>query len=127
MIKGLSVAYIHSAHGDRLADWYSKTLGLGVQASFPGWTEFAMGAGSRFAVDHTAFPRSIVEKQPILLSFLVDDLRAEVDALAAKGVRFYPSKEETIFDVGPSLVATFEDPDGNWVQLNQPKSDSRPA
>jgi hypothetical protein len=50
-----------------------------------------------------------------------------VRALAAKGVRFYPSAEETIFDVGPSLVATFEDPDGNWVQLNQPKGGAKPA
>ena len=127
MIKGLSVAYVHSPHGDRLADWYSKTLGLPVQASFPGWTEFKMGSGSRFAVDQTSFPRSVVEKQPVMLSFLVDDLQAEVKALAAKGVRFYPSTEETIFDVGPSLVATFEDPDGTWVQLNQPKSESKPA
>ncbi|HZE97879.1 MAG TPA: VOC family protein [Planctomycetota bacterium] len=121
MIKGLSVAYLHSPHGDKLADWYTKTLGLDVQASYPGWTEFKMGLGSRFAVDQTSFPRSVVEKQPVMLSFLVDDLRAEVKALAARGVRFYPSEAETIFDVGPSLVATFEDPDGNWVQLNQPK------
>lgn len=121
MIQGLSVAYLHSSHGDKLAEWYTKTLGLPVQASFPGWTEFRLASGSRFAVDQTSFPRSVVEKQPVMLSFLVDDLKSEVAALAAKGVRFYPSAEETIFDVGPSLVATFEDPDGNWVQLNQPK------
>jgi hypothetical protein len=127
MIQGLSVAYLHSPHGDRLAEWYSKTLGLGVQTSFPGWTEFKRDAGSRFAVAQTAFPRSVVEKQPVMLSFLVDDLKAEVKALTAKGVNFYPSAEETIFDVGPSLVATFEDPDGNWVQLNQPKIGAMPA
>jgi catechol 2,3-dioxygenase-like lactoylglutathione lyase family enzyme len=127
VIQGLSVAYLHSAHGDRLAEWYTKTLGLPVQASFPGWTEFQLPSGSRFAVDQTSFPRSVVEKQPVMLSFLVDDLRAEVRALAAKGVRFYPSAEETIFDVGPSLVATFEDPDGNWVQLKQPKGGAKPA
>ena len=127
MIQGLSVASLHSPHGDKLAEGYSKTLGLPVQASFPGWTEFKMGSGSRFAVDQTAFPRSVVEKQPVMLSFLVDDLKSEVKALAAKGVRFYPSAEETVFDVGPSLVATFEDPDGNWVQLNQPKGGATPA
>lgn len=121
MIQGLSVAYIHSPHGDKLADWYSKTLGLPVSARFPGWTEFKTGSGSRFAIDQTGFPRSVVEKQPIVLSFLVDDLPKTVRDLAAQGVRFHPSEKETIFDVGPSLVATFEDPDGNWVQLNQPK------
>lgn len=127
MIRGLSVAYVHSPHGDKLAEWYSKILGLPVKGSFPGWTEFGLDSGSRFAVDHTGFPRSVVEKQPIMLSFQVDDIEAEVRQLAAKGVRFYPSAEMTIFDVGPSLVATFEDPDGNWFQLNQPKGGPRPA
>lgn len=121
MIQGLSVAYLHSPEGGKLSEWYSKTLGLSVSASFPGWTEFQMKSGSRFAVAGTAHPRSVVEKQPIMLSFLVDDIHRVVKELAAKGVEFYPSAEKTIFDVGPSLVATFADPDGNWMQLNQPK------
>lgn len=122
MIKGLSVAYLHSSQGARLVDWYSKTLGLEVSASFPGWTEFAMAQGSRFAVDHTTEPRSVVEKQPVMLSFEVADIRAAVKELAARGVSFFPSLEKTVFDVGPTLVATFADPDGNWVQLNQRKA-----
>ena len=121
MIQGLSVAYIHSPNGGTLSEWYSKTLGLPVGASFPGWTEFKMASGSRFAIDGTEFPRSIVEKQPIMLSFLVDDIHRAVKELAARGVEFYPSAEKTVFDVGPALVATFADPDGNWMQLNQPK------
>jgi hypothetical protein len=122
MIKQLSVAYIHSGHGKELAEWYSMKLGIAITAEYPGWTEFEMSQGSRFAVDHTTYPRSVVEKQPVLLSFEVDDIHATVRELAGKGVRFWPSVEETIFDVGPQLVATFIDPDGNFVQLNCPKS-----
>ena len=121
MIQGVGVVYIHSPHGEKLSEWYSRTLGLPVEASFPGWTEFRMGAGPRFAVDHTSFPQSVVEKQGVVISFKVDDLEKDVKELAAKGVRFFPSAEKTIFDVGPSLVATFADPDGNWIQLHQPK------
>ena len=66
----------------------------------------------------------MAEKQPIVLRFHGDDLGKTVQELAAKGVRFHPSAEKTIFDVGPSLVATFGDPDGDWVQLNQPKAGS---
>lgn len=121
MIKQLSVAYFHSAHGRQLADWYSATLGIAIGAEYPGWTEFKMEHGSRVAVDHTAFPRSPVEKQPIVLSFEVEDIDAAVRELAEKGVRFWPSLEKTIFDAGPQLVATFVDPDGNFVQLNSPK------
>ena len=121
MIKQLSVAYVHSPHGRQLADWYAKTLGISIAAEHPGWTEFDLSTGSRFAVDHTTFPRSPVEKQAIVLSFEVEDIRAAVRELADKGVRFWPSLEKTIFDVGPQLVATFIDPDGNFVQLNSPK------
>jgi hypothetical protein len=42
--------------------------------------------------------------------------------LAGHGVRFYPSAVMAIFDVGPSLVATFLDPDGNGMQLSQRKT-----
>jgi hypothetical protein len=31
-------------------------------------------------------------------------------------------KSKTIFDVGPTLVPTFEDPDGNFIQISQPKN-----
>jgi uncharacterized glyoxalase superfamily protein PhnB len=124
MIKGIAVAYLHSPNGERLADWYSKTLGLTISASYPEWKEFQMQQGSRFAIDVTSFPRSVVEKQPIMLSFEVEDIHAAVRDLASKGVRFYPSTEKTIFEAGPSLVCTFHDPDGNWMQLSQRKHDA---
>ncbi|TFH11178.1 MAG: hypothetical protein E4H08_02055 [Candidatus Atribacteria bacterium] len=57
-----------------------------------------------------------------MIRFEVDDIRLVVEELSRRGIRFYPSSEETIFAVGSSLVATFEDPDGNWVQLNQTKT-----
>ena len=57
----------------------------------------------------------------MVISFKVEDIKKAVQEFAARGVRFYPSAEKTIFDVGPQFIATFEDPDGNWVQLNQTK------
>jgi predicted enzyme related to lactoylglutathione lyase len=56
-----------------------------------------------------------------MISFRVDDIKAAVESFSANGVQFYPSKEESVFDVGPALVATFQDPDGNWLQLSQTK------
>ena len=122
MIKSISVVYLHSSHGSQLAGWYSDKLGLPVKAAFPGWTEFELEGGSRFAIDYIGFPSSVVQRQPVMISFEVDDIRTAVDELAARGVRFYPSKEDTIFDVGPSLVATFEDAEGNWAQLSEIKA-----
>ena len=121
MIKGIGVTYIHSPHGEELAGWYEETLGIRIKSQFPGWTELEMNQGSRFAIDHTSPPRSVVEKQPIVISFDVDDIGKAVNELSGRGVEFYPSAGGTIFDVGPTLVATFRDPDGNWVQLSQSK------
>jgi catechol 2,3-dioxygenase-like lactoylglutathione lyase family enzyme len=118
MILGIDVAFIHTPHR-ALADWYADVLGLPVGYGDDGWQSFEVTEGSRFAIDLTGFPRSAVDKQAIVLSFKVDDIRQEVKTLAARGVRFYPSADEAIFDAGPSLVATFIDPDGNWMQLSQ--------
>ena len=122
MIKKIDVAYIHSPHGKQIAEWYANHLGLPIAAEFPGWTEFGMESGSRFGVDHTGFPSSTVQKQAVVLSFAVDDIHGAVRQMARNGIKFYPSPEKAIFDVGPSLVATFEDPDGNYAQLSQRKS-----
>ena len=123
MIKGIDVAYIHTPNKE-LADWYSETLGLEKGYGDDGWQSLETKEGSRFGIDFIGYPSSTVQKQSIMLSFLVDDIHATVKELAAKGVRFYPDNklDETIFDVGPALVATFEDPDGNFAQLSQRKS-----
>jgi predicted enzyme related to lactoylglutathione lyase len=120
MILGIDVAFIHTPHR-ALADWYADVLGLPKGFGDDGWQSFEVADGSRFAIDYTAFPRSAVEKQAIILSFKVDDIRQAVEMLTTRGVTFYPSAETAIFDVGPSLVATFLDPDGNWMQLSQRK------
>lgn len=122
MIKGISVAYIHTPN-KKLADWYSETLGLKKGYGDDTWQAFETSEGSKFALDFISYPSSTVQKQSVMISFAVDDIKAAVEELSKKNVRFYPDndKSKTIFDVGPSLVATFEDPDGNFVQLSQAK------
>jgi len=120
MIKGIDVVFIHSADTS-LADWYSQTLGLPKGYWDQHWQELQTYQGSRFAIDITSTTPSEIEKQSIMISFLVDDIHQMVNELTAKGIIFYPSKATTIFDTGPTLVATFRDPDGNWMQLSQRK------
>lgn len=123
VIKALHVAYIHSSRGPELAEWFEKMFGLETSFADEGWHEFEMASGSRFAIDKTHEPASEVERQPIMLSFLVEDIHVAVNELRAKGIVFNPS-EDPVFDVGPTLVATFADPEGNWHQLSQPKKSS---
>jgi hypothetical protein len=121
-ILGIDVAYLHTPNGAELAQWFVDTLGLTISYNDENWYSFDTEDGSGFGLDVTGFPRSIVEAQPIVLSWGVDDIHQAVTELAERGVRFYPAVDDTVFDVGPKLVATFQDPDGNWHQLSQLKA-----
>jgi hypothetical protein len=120
MIRGIDVVFLHSRDDD-LARWYVEVLGLEIILHDGDWTEFNTHSQARFAVEHVPASSSQVENQPIMVSFRVDDIHQAVTNLAALGVRFHPSAETTIFEAGPSLVATFQDPAGTWLQLSQPK------
>jgi len=120
MITGISVTFIHTPD-KTLADWYRDVLGLSCVYDDGHWVEFSSACTTRFALDITGADPSPVEKQPIMISFNVDDIQNTVKILHQKGVRFFPDLEDTIFDVGPSLVATFQDPAGNWLQLSERK------
>jgi hypothetical protein len=122
MINGIDVTYIHTPNKE-LSTWYKETLELEPGYWDDHWQELKMPNGSRFGLDVIGYPSSTVQKQSVMISFGVDNLEDTVKKLSAKGVRFYPDNDlsKAIFDVGPKLVATFEDPDGNWVQLSQAK------
>ena len=121
MIEAIDVVFIHSQKGEELASWYARVLGLPQNVIAPEWRELKLKEGARFAVDCTSFPRSTIEKQPIVISFKVRDIKEAVKTLETRGVTFYEGDSGKIMDVGPTLVATFCDPDGNWLQLSQQK------
>jgi catechol-2,3-dioxygenase len=123
MIEGIDVVFLHSPYKE-LSAWYADVLGLEKLSSDDTWTEYQTQGSARFAVEYVGWPRSAVENQAIIVSFRVADIHLAVETLTRRGVRFYPTAQETIFEVGPSLVATFQDPAGNWVQLSQLKRSS---
>ena len=114
MIKGIDVAFIHTDKMNDLRDCYRENLGLDVVYGDGHWEEFGMSSGSRFAPDGivSSTPSPVVQ-QAIMISFAVDDIHAAMNKLAARGVEFYPSVDKTIFNVGPTLVATFRGGAGN--------------
>ena len=120
LILGIDVVYLHSPHTE-LAGWYTDVLGLSKGYGDGHWQEFNLQNGSRFAIDFTTYPRSVIEKQSVMISYQVADIAKAVEVFTARGVKFFESTEGVIFDVGPALVATFQDPDGNWMQLSQGK------
>ena len=77
---------------------------------------------TRFALDYPASELSIVEKQPIVISFRVLNIHNVVTELKAKGIEFFGSP--VVRDAGASFYATFQDPEGNWLQISQRKDQS---
>ncbi|MBK5114498.1 MAG: VOC family protein [Candidatus Heimdallarchaeota archaeon] len=124
MIIGVDVVFIHVKNPEKMAEWYQEKLGLEIDHKTPdlGWQEFKMGDErpiTRFALDYGGTNPSQVEQQPIVISFKVSNIKSAVEQLEQKGIEFFG--EEKISDVGPTLVATFKDPEGNFLQLSQRK------
>ena len=124
MIIGVDVVFIHVKNPEKMAKWYQEKLGLVIDHKTPdlGWQEFKMEDEhllTRFALDFGGPNPSKVEQQPIVISFKVANIEEAVEQLEKKGIEFLG--QEKIFDVGLTLVATFKDPEDNFLQLSQRK------
>jgi predicted enzyme related to lactoylglutathione lyase len=121
MILGIDVVYLHVFESESLGKWYSEVLDLKLKFKTfnHDWQEYDFGESppTRFAIEAIGVPISKVEKQPIMISFRVDDVKETVEDLEKKGVRFFGDPK--IKKEGFSLFATLQDPAGNWIQLSQ--------
>jgi len=124
MILGIDVSFIHVKNPEMMTKWYEEKLGLDILYKTPdlGWQEFTFPENptpTRFALDYGGPNPSEVESQSIIISFKVANIESAVRSLEENGVEFYGKNK--IHDVGPTLVAIFCDPEGNWMQLSQRK------
>ena len=123
MILGIDVSFIHVKDPEKMAKWYEEKLGLKIEHKTPdlGWQEFAFPEKptTRFALDYGGQNPSEVEAQSIIISFKVANIESAVKTLLGRGEVCYCKNK--INDVGPTFVATFSDPEGNWLQLSQRK------
>jgi len=120
--KSRAVAILPGKDLNRSKEFYTKTLGLGLEGEFPGVVMFSAGENSRVVV----YAKTEGTKaEHTVLGFDVEDLAMEMGALRAKGVVFeeYDTPEvktvEGVADFGPVKSAWFKDPDGNIIALNQ--------
>lgn len=120
IIKGIDVVFAHISRQETVA-WYRDVLGLELLYEDGHRAEFETSDAVRFALDHVGDHPSEVERQRIMISFRVRDLQDAISALQVRGVVFHEGATGIVNDVGPSLVATFRDPDGNWLQISQRK------
>ncbi len=115
-VTGLGGAFLRVSDPKALYAWYEEHLGLTAAEGgyvFPKETQRASIAVAFFPKDADYFPIS----QPSMLNFQVDDLDAVLEKLIAAGVSVDPNREE--YDYG--RFGWFTDPEGNRVELWQPK------
>ena len=118
MIKGIHSTIIWTDDLGRLAGFYRETLGLTQQMDTPEFIVFAAEQGAQLCLGkHSEVSGKSREPNRVMIDLTVDDCQAEYDRLKGKGVPFVrpPNKDE-----GDGLIiATFQDPDGNTLQLFQ--------
>jgi catechol 2,3-dioxygenase-like lactoylglutathione lyase family enzyme len=117
-----TVAFVPSTDLGRSRAFYESVLGLPV-VSADGFAVVVDGPGGLIRVADVG---SALRVQPFtVLGWQVEDVAAEVGALAARGVAFvrYPGLDQDDLGVwtapGGARVAWFHDPDGNTLSLDQ--------
>lgn len=122
MIIGIDVVFFHAKNPRTLSKWYNTTLGLkiGFVTDDHSWNEFEFDEErppTRLAIEYEGSSPSVVEKQRIMVSFRVVDIHSTIRELENRGVVFYGAPK--VVEEGQSLFATFQDPEGNWLQISQ--------
>ena len=111
-IVGIGGIFFKSANHDSLRAWYREKLGIANQTMFP--------AGDHPTV-WSIFPASTTYLNPsraqFMINYVVDDLDAFLAQCEAGGVKIDPKREN--HDYG--RFAWIFDPDGNKIELWQPK------
>ena len=117
MIKGLSGSTTWSEDIQKnLLSFYRDTVGLKPNFESPEFVVFGDANVPGFALGtHSEVKGKNNDPARHMVGFATDDIDAEVARLKSKGVEFISDPEK--FD--QVTVATFKDPEGNYVQLLQ--------
>jgi catechol 2,3-dioxygenase-like lactoylglutathione lyase family enzyme len=115
------VATIPVTDLERAKQFYGETLGLEYLWETPVAVRYRSGSASEISI----FKRPPITTEHTLAHFEVDDIKAEVAQLVARGVEFIDYTEGPlattghIAQLGPARCAWFVDPDGNTLGIRQ--------
>lgn len=122
MIRGFEGTLLSSEDAKKLAEFYRDVVGLKIKQEFEGEDgvmgfEMDTGAGSGLYINaHDKVKGKNKEPERIILNLEVDDIEKEFDRMKKENVKVV---QETYHVEGYGLIATFEDPDGNYFQFVQ--------
>jgi catechol 2,3-dioxygenase-like lactoylglutathione lyase family enzyme len=108
----LETVFLWTRDFDRMRAFYRDTLGLPVGYQNP---HFAMFAGGRCEIALHEEREPHARSDSWHMEFLVDDIESVVAELAHRGVAVSPIRQEQF-----GRIATFQDPEGNVIGLEEP-------
>ncbi len=124
MINGLRAVSVWSADLDNLLPFYREVLGLKVAIQSPRFVVLGEpGAPTIGLGTHSEVRGRNADPARHLVGLATDDLVADWKRLKAVGVEFVedPTDYDTV------SIATLKDPEGNLVQLLQPRATRGPS
>ena len=122
MIRALEAVILSSENAKKLAEFYREKVGLvqGQEMEIGDKGEkgydFEFKGASLYILDHSDIKGKNSQGPRVMFNLEVDDIEKEAKRLNNADVK----KVQDIYHVeGYGLIATFEDPDGNYFQLVQ--------
>lgn len=121
MIRGMEAVLLFSDNAKKLAVFYKNVVGLkagmeGEMGESEQVYEFNFGNCSLYIMDHSDIHGKSKEPKRMFFNIEVDDIEKEVARLKSHKVRVVADTYH-VQDYG--LIATLEDPDGNYFQFVQ--------
>lgn len=121
MIEAKTIGFVATRNPASARKFYEETLGLAFISDDP----FAVVFDANGTMLRVQKVQELIPARHTVLGWEVQDIRAEVEALTKKGVRFERfeglAQNELGIWASPSggQVAWFKDPDGNTLSLTQ--------
>jgi predicted enzyme related to lactoylglutathione lyase len=94
----------------RAVEWY-ELLGIAAGPNYGDWQSMETSSQAQFALHRGARGPGAATA---VVAFGVEDLEAEISRLAAVGIM---PADEAVTDTGVAKFITYNDPDGNDIQL----------
>ena len=108
----LETVFLWAREFPRMRDFYHETLGLPIRYENPHFADFQAGPCS-IALHGEREPHAPSDAWH--MEFIVDDIEATARELARRGVAVSPIRKESF-----GRIASFHDPEGNEIGLEEP-------
>ena len=116
IVDGVAGVIVWTGDLDRLVGFYRDTLELTPHSVRPDFVAFRWGDMRLSVGAHSGVDGDTHEPYRVMINLATSDIHAAFDRLTARGVRFTRPPEREHWG---GWVATFQDPDGNALQLLQ--------